>query len=45
MLNVVVKAVQVAVGAAVGAVASDAFDKLVVDPLKKVIEAKKGKGA
>lgn len=41
MLNVVIKAVQIAVGAAVGSMASDAMDNYVVKPIKKVIEAKK----
>jgi hypothetical protein len=45
MLNVVVKVAQIAAGVAVGIKASDTFDKVVVDPIKKVIEAKKGKGA
>lgn len=44
MMNVVVKVVQIAVGVAVGNVASDAMDKYVVEPIQKVIEAKK-KGA
>lgn len=43
MLPVVVKVVQIAVGVAVGNVASDAFDKAIVG-IKKVVETKK-KGA
>ena len=41
MMNVIVKVAQIAVGVAVGNVASDAYDK-VVDTVKKVVEAKKG---
>jgi len=33
---------QIVVGVAIGNVASDAFNKLVVKPIEKVIEAKKG---
>lgn len=39
--DVVVKAVQIAVGAAVGSMASDAMDNYVIKPIQKVIEAKK----
>lgn len=42
MLNAVKVVVQIAVGVAVGNAASDAMDKLVIEPLKKVVEAKKG---
>lgn len=42
MLKAVKVIAQIAVGVTVGSVASDALDKLVIDPLKKVIEAKKG---
>lgn len=41
MLPVIVKVVQIAVGVAVGNVASDAMDKYIVDPIQKVIKAKK----
>lgn len=40
MLNVVVKIAQIAVGVAVGNMASDATNK-VVDTVKKIVEAKK----
>lgn len=40
MLPVVVKVVQIAVGVAIGNVASDTFDKA-IDGVKKVVEAKK----
>lgn len=44
MLNVVVKTIaQIAVGVAVGNAASDAMDKYVVEPIKKVVKAKKEK--
>lgn len=42
MLNVLVAIGQIAVGVAVGNVASDALDKLVIEPVKKVVNAKKG---
>lgn len=42
MLNVVKIVAQIAVGVTVGNVTSDALDKLVIDPIKKVIETKKG---
>lgn len=41
MLNVVVKVVQVAVGAAVGCLASDAVDK-VIESVQKAVKSKKG---
>lgn len=42
MLGVaLVKIAQIAVGVAVGNVASDAMDKYVVEPIKKIVEAKK----
>lgn len=40
MMNVVIKVAQIAVGVAVGNVASGAFDKM-VDAVDKVIKAKK----
>lgn len=42
MLNAVKVVVQIAVGVAVGNTASNAMDKYVIEPLKKVVEAKKG---
>lgn len=42
MLKAVKVIAQIAVGVTVGNVASDTLDKLVIDPLKKVIDAKKG---
>lgn len=42
MLNVIKVVAQIAVGVAVGNAASDGLDKLVIDPIKKVIKAKKG---
>ena len=42
MLNVVKVVAQIAAGVAVGNAASDALDKLVINPINKVIEAKKG---
>lgn len=42
MLNVVKVVAQIAAGVAVGNAASDALDKLVINPIKKVIKAKKG---
>lgn len=42
MLNVIKVVAQIAAGVAVGNAASDAMDKLIIDPLKKVIKAKKG---
>ena len=42
MLNAIKVVVQIAAGVAVGNAASDAMDKLIINPLKKVIEAKKG---
>lgn len=42
MLNAIKVVAQIAVGVTVGNVASDGLNKLVIDPLKKVIEAKKG---
>lgn len=42
MLNVLAVIGQIAVGVAVGNAASDALDKLVVNPIKKVVNAKKG---
>ena len=44
MLNVVVAVAQIAAGVAVGIKASDAMDKYIVEPIGKVIKAKK-KGA
>ena len=41
MLPVIVKVVQIAVGVAVGNAASDALDKYVVEPIQKVVKAKK----
>ncbi len=41
MMNVVIKVAQIAVGVAVGNVASDAVNKM-VDVVQKVVEAKKG---
>lgn len=41
MLPIIVKVAQIAVGVAVGNVASEGFDKLIVNPIKKVVEAKK----
>ena len=42
MLNVIKVVAQIAAGVAVGNAASDVLDKLIIDPIKKVIEAKKG---
>lgn len=42
MLNALKVVAQIAAGVAVGNAASDVMDKLVINPLKKVIEAKKG---
>ena len=42
MLNAIKVVAQIAAGVAVGNAASDALDKLVINPIKKVIEAKKG---
>jgi hypothetical protein len=42
MLNAIKVVGQIAVGVAVGNVAANAMEKLVVEPIKKVIEAKKG---
>jgi hypothetical protein len=42
MLNAIKVVAQIAAGVAVGNAASDALDKLVINPLKKVVEAKKG---
>ena len=41
MVGVIVKIAQIAVGVAVGNAASDAMDKYIVEPIKKVVEAKK----
>lgn len=41
LVNVVVKVAQIAIGVVVGNAASDAMDKYVVDPIKKIVEAKK----
>lgn len=41
MLPIIVKVAQIAVGVAVGNVASDAMDKYVIDPIQKVVKAKK----
>ena len=42
MLNVIKVVAQIAAGVAVGNAASDGLNKLVINPIKKVIEAKKG---
>ena len=42
MLVIVKTVAQIAVGVAVGNVTSDALDKYVIEPIKKVVEAKKG---
>lgn len=41
MLNIIKVVAQIAAGVAVGNAARDVIDKLVIGPIKKVIEAKK----
>lgn len=42
MFGIMAAIAQITVGVAIGNLASDALDKLVVEPIQKVVEAKKG---